>query len=503
MSSLESILKKKGPCLSSDLVKILVEEDRVSNEAARKRVSRLGVNIHRLEGLPFPRNAKFIYLKKDFRSPFFWQALFAAFKETNSAYWFAISAIEEREGIIPYDHFLIACGSPIRQKKHLPPQTIVERLVRHEVFFVKEVEGIGKCIVLTKYEDDLSYLLTKLKSRLIVEKIIILAVSNWVKNMGFVSYNLLKTRLDDQLPVVSTLAWDLAGQSYLYPLVESQRGSDNQIKSGFFACDILLNRKVSVDGVQPFLRKCQTLRGLTNVGKCVQMFVANDYHVDAFRNAKEAGVLPATIENLFGKDIAKGLKNLLRTLEEAAKSVILEPEKFSLLFDSLSRIEGIAGNLRGALFEYFSASVAQRIFPTRSIKLNQIFKLKTGDSAESDLVIELHNDEVIFIECKGHISSVTVDHKEVERWLHIRVPRIRKYALEHPEWCQRKLTFSLWTSGKFMEDSIKLLQKAQSSTSKYNIVFQDGEELLKIIREFNDKEMTNTFRKCFLEHPIN
>lgn len=201
MILLDEILKKKGPCLSSDLVQELVEKHNLSYEAARKRVSRIGKDIHRLDGLPLPRNVKFLYRKSDYRSPFFWSGLYKAFKDTNSAYWHAIAALRARGGIMPYDHFLISCGSPLRQKKHIPPETIIKRLEMHEILSTKHVDGVGQCVLLTQAEEKSPSILTDLMARLVVEKILINAVSLWAKNLGLVSYNMFKNRDNEVLGV--------------------------------------------------------------------------------------------------------------------------------------------------------------------------------------------------------------------------------------------------------------------------------------------------------------
>ncbi|EDM69281.1 hypothetical protein PE36_07332 [Moritella sp. PE36] len=502
MNLLEEFLKKNGPCLSSDLVQELVDKHNLSYAAARKRVSRTGKNIHRLEGLPLPRNVKFIYLKKDYRSPFFWSALYKAFKDTNSAYWYAIAALKERDGIMPYDHFLIACGSPFRQQKHIPPEKILERLEMHEILSIKNIDGFGRCIILTQCEQELQFILLDLRARLVVEKLLISAVSQWARNLGLVSYNIFKDRDGDELPVVSTTLWDMAGPSYISPLVERGKDENSKLKPGFFACDILLNKKISEDGIQPFLRKCRTLRGLPKVGRCMQMFVANDYHPEAFQQAKVAGILPATVETLFGKDVAKGLTNLLQTLENAARAIIIEPERFNTLFDQLGKIEGAVGNLRGVLFEYFSATVVDKAYRTFNVRMNEIYKTSDGLSAESDIVAELNTGTILFIECKGHQPNGTVSHDEVKRWLHTRVPTLRKYALEHPEWKRKKLSFSLWTTGSFTDESLALLTQAKSGTGKYELDFLDAEGLLEVVKSCNDKEMLRTYFKCFLDYPL-
>jgi hypothetical protein len=328
------------------------------------------------------------------------------------------------------------------------------------------------------------------------------AVSQWAKNLGLVSYNLFKDRNGNELPTVSTTLWDMAGPSYVSPLMELGKDENLKPKSGFFACDILLNTSITVDGIQPFIRKCKTLRSLQKVGRCMQMFIANDYHPEAFSSAKEAGILPATVETLFGKDIAQGLTSLLRTLEEAARAVTIEPERFNSLFDQLGKIEGAVGNLRGVLFEYFSASVVKQAYRTSNVRLNEVCKNLDGSIAESDIIAELHTGSILFIECKGHQPNGVVSHDEVKKWLHQRVPTLRKYALDHPDWKHKKLSFALWTTASFTSESLELLEQTKVNTKKYELNYLNANSVMEVVKICNDKEMLKTYRKCFLDYPL-
>lgn len=502
MDMIIEILSKNGPSLSSDIVQELVEKHRLSSVAARKQVSRARGDVHKLEGLPLPRNVKFVYLKKDYRSPFYWKALYKAFKETNSAYWHAIAAVKERNGIMPFKHFLIACGSPLRQQKHIPPEKILQRLEIHDILKTVEISGIGKCIALAEKVQDVPILEPELRARLVAEKILISAVTQWAKNLGLVSFNLIKNRDEEELPTVSTTVWDVAGPSYISALINVSKTDKSKIKQGFLACDILLNKSVSEDGIKPFIRKCNTLRGLSNVGRCIQMFIANDYHQVAFQQAKNEGILPATVETLFGKDVAQGLVSLLRTLEGVAQSVSIDPERFNTLFDQLGKIEGAVGNLRGVLFEYFSANVVEKAFRTDSIKLNQICKTSDGKSAESDIIAVLNDGKVFFVECKGHQPNGTVSDEEIQKWLNTRIPTLRAYALRHPDWKDKRLSFAIWTTGKFSDHSLALLALAESKTIKYEISHLDAEGLLPVIKSCNDMGLLKTYFKCFLDYPL-
>lgn len=502
MDMIIEILSKRGPSLSSEIVRELVEKYQLSPVAARKQVSRTRGDVHRLEGLPLPRNVKFMYLKKDYRSPFFWTALYKAFKDTNSAYWHAIAAVKERNGMMPFKHFLIACGSPLRQQKHVPPEKILQRLEIHEILKTVEISGIGKCIILAEKVQYIPTLEPELRARLVAEKVLISAVMQWAKNLGLVSFNLVKNRDEEEFPTVSTTIWDVAGPSYISALINVSKTDKSKIKQGFLACDILLNKSISEDGIQPFIRKCNTLRGLPNVGRCIQMFIANDYHQIAFQQAKNEGILPATVETLFGKDIAQGLVSLLKTLEGVAKSVSIEPERFNTLFDQLGKIEGAVGNLRGALFEYFSANVVKKAYRTDSIKLNQICKTLDGKSAESDIIAVLNDGKILFVECKGHQPSGTVADEEIDRWLHTRIPILRAFALEHPDWKDKRFSFAIWTTGRFSDNALTQLAKAETDTRRYDISYLDAEGLLPVIKDCHDKGLLQTYFKCFLDYPL-
>lgn len=77
------ILKDKGPCLSSTVLRVLIDEYMMSPTVARQRVSRRPENIRSLKKLPFPRNAKFLYFQSDYGSPVFWQGLTKALEESS------------------------------------------------------------------------------------------------------------------------------------------------------------------------------------------------------------------------------------------------------------------------------------------------------------------------------------------------------------------------------------------------------------------------------------
>ena len=145
----KQFLKVNGPSLSTDISEHLVQELNITSAAARQRVSREGKELLRLDRF-FPRNAKFLYLQEQAGSFNYWQNLEQALLKTNSAIGHAISAIREREGVIPLKHFEIVCGSPIKQKKHIPANVILKQLQDANLIKTINIEG-GRRMYLLRY----------------------------------------------------------------------------------------------------------------------------------------------------------------------------------------------------------------------------------------------------------------------------------------------------------------------------------------------------------------
>lgn len=366
-----TILSKSGPMLSSELAKILEAEHGVAAPAARKRVERGCDGMTKLSHVVFPHRARFVYLKSEYGSPWFFEKLTEALRKTNSAYYHALQALELRSNMMPRSHFLIACGAPVAQKKHVSAESLTERLINAGL--VKEVhlpEG-GVCIVRCDQEMAFldSHLPEKMKARLVSERVGLLAVKDWARNLGIVSYDAVKTREDEDLqamPQVGTFQWDMAGPSYLFPMRSYTTGADFQ--TGFFVCDIALNGRVTAEEISAFVKKCVTLRSLPKVGRCLQVFVAEEYTREAFALLKKEGIIPASTESLFGLEVAKALKNLCSVLVNTA-SLLRNPDALDKIFNGLSRIEGAASTLRGSLFEFAVAHINPAIQYLKSCRI--------------------------------------------------------------------------------------------------------------------------------------
>lgn len=503
MDALYYYLKRHGACLSSDLANWLVDKQGISAEAARKQISRRDKQqIKCLDSLKFPRNEKFLYLKQDYGSPTrFWRKLTLALKRSNSCYGFALDAIRARGGIIPEAHFYIASGSPLEQKKHISVSVIIESLIKAGLIHRLEVPEVGNCLSLSKETEYLEQAIADMRARLIIEKIMLAAFKDWARKLALGSYDKFELRTMNiiGLPRVGTFSWDLTAPSYLSPLVGWT--TKGKVKQGFLACDILLGKELSESNFQPFVKKCDGLRSLKNVGNCLQIFIADRYSQQALDCARKKGIIPATPQSLFGKDVALALTSLINILSHAAKNVV-DPEKLQSIFDQLGKFEGAKHLVQGILFEYVVADIQRKSVAGSNIEMNREFKENGKTLAEVDVIVEIQRKSVKFIECKGYAGTIQLPDEEVKKWLE-RIQVVRRHARQHSDWKNLELEFELWNTGKISSGGLKMISEFVTST-KCKIYHVNSTNIKKAAKELNDPTINKIlgqhyFSPAFLE----
>jgi hypothetical protein len=494
----ESALRKIGPCVSTALVAELVQRG-MTKINARQKVSR-AKSIKKLAHILFPHRARFVYFESDYGSPHFWDALTRQLLANSVSYGGGLAALLARGGAMPVAHFAIACGAPVAQKGHLSPAAILDRLQVAKLVQTVDVPGIGTCVELSHQSAAESYELARMRARLHTEQILLSATKDWARNLGLVSYNKVSLRDESEhQPKVGTFHWDMAAPSYLGPLAKWAGGG--KPKPGFLVCDVLLGVNIAAHELQPFINKCKTLRSLTKVGPCLQIFVADGYAPEAYALAKKEGVVPATTTTLFGVEVAKALRELAELLREVYPQAGTF-EKVDAVFAQLSHIEGAANNLRGALFEYLVAEIVRCTSAHSTIRMNEVLRDDTGRAAEVDVIVDLNNQSIRFIECKGYRSGGTVPDDMVERWLNDRIPLLRRAADLNPLWRKCRFEFEFWTSGKLTPEAEAQISAVGSRTHKYGLKVVGRDELERLGQAANNTALKRTLQEHFLGHPL-
>lgn len=263
---------------------------------------------------------------------------------------------------------------------------------------------------------------------------------------------------------------------------------------------MLLGCKLSLVHLQPFITKCRSINSLRNSPRCLFMFVADEYSEEAFLEMKRAGIIPATPENLFGKDFADALfqlRDLVGSITFSLKDNIVAID------DIMSKLESIAGvtsQLQGDLFEYIVAETVR--INSNDVEVGKICKSERKGTAECDVLSRQGNAKITFIECKGYKPYSTVKHEDVKRWIGKQVPVFFDYAKR--EYPNAEINVELWTTGKLGDDSRESLRKFQENNStnqRYNITVIEPHEVRIRIKATRNDALIRVFEKHFLSYP--
>ncbi|UIL55116.1 hypothetical protein LZU96_23450 (plasmid) [Pantoea agglomerans] len=494
MTSVSKLLHRHGPCLSSKLAELLITDRGISPENARKLISRAvqSGEISSIKNM-FPKREHFVYLKESYGSERFWIVITDELVKSGSSIGLALTALTARGGIIPVNHFGAASGSPLAMKKKLSFTEVLGKLINLGLCEKTDLTGIGECLVI-KERDKKRYehVARQVNARLVTESVFISTIVQWAQNLNLVSYDSVKTRLNDT-PSISNYQFDITAPSYLSPLLTI---SAEAKKPGFFACDVLLGTTVSLVQVQPFIAKCKSILSLKNVGRTLFIFAASQFEPQAFSELKRHGIIPATPSNLFGEEVAKSLKELNDFLDYYFIKDSRGIEKIDSIMTCLAQVKGAAAQLQGALFEYLVAEVVRE--DGGDIEIGRLCKSQNGKYADSDVCIRKRHKEIRFIECKGYKPYSEVKHEDVKNWVSKQIPVFRDQGkVDYPN---AEIIVEIWTTGKFSEESSLLLEKCIQDNNirkRCEIRVLEAHEVRQEFYKTKNKNLINVYEKHF------
>ena len=497
-NELLDILRRRGPMLSSDLVGQLLASG-VSPTAARQRVSRSKEPIRRLEDVRFPHNERFIYLKEHERTAAYYRAFLDAAERTNSAYGVCLRALMVRGGVCPAHSFDVLSGCPITSTQHVSSAKVRENLLAiGAIRYGAKLGPEGTGIVL--HDEIRSPIgISLVRARLVAETVALGALREWLKKLGFVSYNKATIRGED--PVFASFRFDLVGPSYLRPLASITK---KKLQPGFLVADIHLGHEMDLPGIGYFLRKTAILRSAGSNRAFLALLICDKFSHDALRQGRAPGILLATPAALFGDDVAEALRDLVGVLANVAEASTRDPDIVNDLFSRLSRIEGASGNIRGPLFEFLTAHIVTAKFSSSSVDVGRtITASELQKSAEIDILHVLKGQSRVEVyECRGHEPGHVVSLSDVQKWCCERIPIVRAWLLEHPDYSSLRHRFNYWTTGAFSPDAAGFLTSARNRTKVYEIAWLDGEGVVEEARLVHAAAAVKALNEHYVRHPI-
>ncbi|MEJ0023399.1 MAG: hypothetical protein WDN76_08160 [Alphaproteobacteria bacterium] len=483
-------LRKRGPSLTSDLISAMVEGG-VSAVAARQRVNRAPGEVKRLAGLRFAKNARFIYLDEQYATDEFWRALERAFQTHGLAYWTALTNLKARGGLCPTKMFERVASAPLNRRGQLSPERIYDRL--HAVRLLHRVRTEERQSFVEFWPDFYHKAsLAHVRATLLAEQIVLLGVRDWARKLGLGSHNAFKLRGAN--PQVSSLVWDLSAPSYARPLAQR---SDGSIKPGFVVCDVNFTGIINEDEISAFIRKHDLAAAPTRVAPILPMFVGEIFSEAAFARARAAGITAVTVGDLLGKDIAKGLRDLIDLLSDQGATASANPDHLHHVMEQLTAIEGASHNVRAALFELVIGALIKDV--EGGYLQTGVSQKRGRDRPALELDVLLTTDApkpVYVIECKAKLAGAQVSLQDVERWYENRVPTIAEFLGADRRFIGRKFRLELWTNGNFHPAAAEYLARQQTEFGRYSVAWKEGT----VLRAYARAAPTATIRKTLNEH---
>jgi hypothetical protein len=496
ISPVRKILESYGPLLSSRIIKIL-HESGLSQDAARQRIARRPKDIRSLYGLTFPKNARFLFLESQFNTEQYWESLLDAMKESNSAYHITISSLLGHGGAVFKSVFDIISGAPILQKNQISSSSIFNKLESIGIIKTFNIDG-DEVVVLNEKIPGYRFNYPEFKGRFLIQNLVIDAIVQWAGRLNIVSPGVAKVRSNDELPKYGTFCFDICGPSYLLPLKSFKMG---KLVPGFFVADIISGNELNKNHVTYFIKKCGTSKSLKNLPPFIPMLIADYFTAEALHSCRAEGIIATTPRTLFGEDVADALRDLLRTLSNAAAMASANPGKIESIFNRLSAIEGAAGNLRGALFELIVGHMV-RSLEGGSIDIGEIV-VDYNKNKRAEIDVRLVKERIVTIyECKGYQPNAVISIDEVNHWLNDRVPLIYSAHGQESRFQNSRFSFEFWTCGSFESDALEMLKKAKEKTRKYSISWKDGEGVLSYSKQLQASGIRKIINEHYLKHPL-
>jgi hypothetical protein len=484
--SIPEILEAVGPSRSSVVVDVL-HSDGLSWEAARQKVSRVSGPVRRLGKLRFPNREKFLFLSEQEQTALLYTGLEEALVETGTCFGVAIKGLLARDGAVPSRYFPIVSGQPSEPTKGHVLSSFIEEQLLEVGLLNKSSSAIGEILSLW----NCSGLSSRRRAVMEVESIVLSSFRSWLAKVGWTSSSAPTMRSAEKpLPMFGQFAWDLVGPCYLSSVVSGGKG---KLLNGFVCADILLDRVVNLDDLKPFLMKWDILRAQRRATRFQPIFVADSFEEDALRQLRERGCFVAIPSTVFGEDIARGLRDLIGTIENAAAAVVNNPGAVFELIGKLSKIEGAALNLRGVALELFVGHLFQT--DGYSIDIRQQIKDSSGKFAEIDIKAT-KKSEVICCECKGKAPGNLVTKEEIDDWMRNSVPRIKDWMKNHPSLPEKK-RFQFYASTDYSDEASKEIEKIQNSHKRQPIEFLKGTDVLSKMSGMKLNSLANMFREHF------
>ncbi len=479
MTSIESILKKKGPLLSGELAKIIGDTTGASNEAIRKRLSRAAKPIYRIKGF-FADNQVFFYLEEHYTQEIFFEKLRQAFKSAAKRMYVVIKAIEFHQGYLKIGHLPAYTFSPIEKLVgHKLVYTLIEELKNLRV-----IQSDGEAYILNLHITSIRPSSNKeYKAIETAKNFVLTQFLSWARSIGITSYNTGAFYSE-----FAKFRWGFTSPSYISSLT---RQAGDRIVPAFILADVLIGKESTEDDVLFFVEKVKILRAQKNPSRHIPVLIVDSVTPEALQLLKKNGVVVGFVNKLFGYEYSDLLKALINTITNAGAILKRNPEQYLDLISKLNKlVDGKTNNLRGDLFELAVGFYHSRL--CRSLDIGKQIN-HDGYTREID-VFAVYANEVKVAECKGYKTKITLS--QIDDWLKT-ISIIRNWMLDQNPYRDKDLVFEFWSTGGFKSDALKKLKEVSRTVKKYQILYYGPKEIMQKGKEVKSPKFNDILRQYY------
>lgn len=484
MTTIKSIIIKKGPILTTKLIQeIRLIDSKSSDEALRKKLSRFkDDDIYKLSGY-FAHRQTLFYFKDDFYTDVFSEGLRDALKTDGKQYHYLLNALEFHRGSLLKEHLPAYSVNPTANiKGHITINSAIEKLCS-----LKLVKDNGTEIVLNS--ERTSIVINKRHSMAIqlAKDVLLLQFNDWARKLAITSYD--SSRFYDQF---GNFCFAFVAPSYISTI--TTWSSKKELKPGFVVADILIGNTITDEDVEFFIKKIDILKAQKNTLKFLPFLIVDNLEPSALNTLRSNGIIIGQINQIFGDEYIKLMNALINTVLNAGAILKTNPDQFvDLLAKLKALVSGKTNNLRGDLFEmavgYYHSKMGCATL--------DIGKIITQEHIQREMdVYAVYNNKLIIAECKGY--NYPISKAELELWFQEKVPVIRKWVLDQPSLYDKELHFQFWCTGGFAEDAVTLMERMESA-NKYKVEFFDAKKILSVSTDARSKKFTQIMNEYFIK----
>lgn len=475
--TIEQYLRYNGPTLSSKLIKVL-SNDGISQEAIRKRLSRLKSPVNKIIGF-FKDNQAFYFLDEQLQTQIFFDNLRLSLKSDAKKYFSIIRAIEYHYGYIKKDHLASCTFSPTKNlTSHRNFEDIISQLIKIGVL-IEDGEYLTLNDLISSKKNNFQLY----KGVELAKETILSQFYNYSKSIGLVSYDSGTFHSE-----YAKFQFGFVAPSYVYGIT---RFSGKILNPAFVITDVLIGNKVTIEDVNTYISKIDIIKN-TTVNNFLPYLILDNINQDAFKLLKSRGIIVGFVKKLFGSEYEELLRSLINTVANAGAILKQNPQAYIDLITNLNKlVDGKTNNLRGDLFElavgYYYSNISQNIDIGRKINFG-------GLQREID-VYASSQESVVICECKAYKGRVSVE--QTEKWLTQKIPVIYDWIKSYEN--DKEIIFEFWSTSGFTKDAEDLLNDRKQKSKRYRIDFLGEKEIISRAQRSKAQKIVEIMREYFLK----